>query len=242
MRTRMIVSLAAAAAVLGACGQGRAEEPGPTVSRNYNVGNFQEIEVAGSYDVTVRTGGNPAVAAAGPQKLLEHTIVEVRDGKLVIRPEERHGFSGFHFGSHDGAKFTVTVPQLRAAATAGSGDIHIDQVRGDAFSGSVGGSGGIELGKVEVKTLNFAIGGSGSVKASSGTAQTAQYDIGGSGEIEAAGVQAQQAQISIAGSGSVEANAKSTAEVSVMGSGDASVTGGAKCNVTKAGSGSVSCP
>src|SRR5215212_5020659 len=92
MRKSVAAALIAASAATSACGQTRAEEGGPTVSRNYQVGNFQEIEVAGPYDVEVRTGSNPTVSARGSEKLLERTVVEVRGDKLIIRPQREKGW------------------------------------------------------------------------------------------------------------------------------------------------------
>lgn len=241
MRNSIAAAVIAAAAATGACGQMHNESDGPTVSRNYQVGNFQQIEVAGPYDVTVRTGANPSVAAQGPQKLLERAVVVVQGDKLVIHPQEHRGLFSFNLGSHGGAHFTVTVPQLSAAKIAGSGDISVDKVRGQRFEGAVAGSGELKVDTVDVGALKLSIGGSGSAKAGSGKAQSADYSIGGSGEIEAGGVQTQQAKVSIAGAGSVKAHATGTADVSIMGSGDVDVAGGAKCSVSKHGSGSVSC-
>jgi hypothetical protein len=233
--------LIAAAAAITACGEAHSENGGPSVSRNYQVGPFQEIEVAGPYAVDVRTGAKPTVAANGSEKLLEHTVVEVKGGKLLIHPEERNGW--FHSGWHSRGKatFTVTVPELRAAAIAGSGAIKVDRVAGDSFEGTIAGSGGLELASTEVNSLKLSIGGSGGVKAGTGKARVAEYEIAGSGGIDAGGVSAEQAKVSIAGSGSVRANATTSAKVDIMGSGDVNVTGGAKCAVTKAGSGNVSC-
>lgn len=240
MRKSIAAAVIAACSATSACGQMHDEGSGPTVSRNYEVGNFQQIEVAGPYEVTVRTGGNPGVSAEGGQKLLDRTVVVVQGDKLVIHPEEQH--SWFSFTRHSGkANFTVTVPQLAGATIAGSGDIHIDHVQGNSFNGAVAGSGGLQVENVEVGTLKLQIGGSGSAKAIAGKAQTADYAIGGSGDIEAGSVEAQQAKIAIAGSGSVKAHATGTADVSIMGSGDVDVGGGAKCSVSKAGSGSVRC-
>lgn len=241
MRKSIAAAVIAASAATGACGQMHHEGAGPTVSRNYQVGNFQQIEVAGPYDVTVKTGGNAAVSAQGSQNLLDRTTVEVQGNKLVIRPEERHGFSFFSFRTRGHANFTVTVPQLSGAAIAGSGDIHVDRVQGGDFEGSVAGSGGLDVGTIDVQALKLSIGGSGSAKAGAGKAQSADYSIGGSGDIDAGGVQTQQSKISIAGSGSVKANASAAANVSIMGSGDVNVAGGAKCTINKAGSGSVTC-
>lgn len=242
MRISIAAAVIAASAATSACGQVRNEGPGPTVSRTYPVGAFHQIEVSGPYDVTVRTGANPSVAAEGSQKLLDRTVVLVQGDKLVIHPQEKkRGIFSFGFSSRGEAKFTVTVPQLSGATIAGSGDVHVDKVRGQRFDGTVAGSGELNVEDVEVGTLKLSIGGSGSAKARGGKAQTADYSIGGSGEIEAGGVQTQQAKVSIAGAGSVKANATGAADVSIMGSGDVDVGGGARCSVNKAGSGSVTC-
>lgn len=230
----------AASAATASCSQSRAEEGGPTVSRNYPVGNFQQIEVAGPYEVDVHTGANPGVSARGPQKMLEHAVVEVRGDKLVIHPERHNGLFNMSWSGRGTAKFTVTVPQLSGATMAGSGDIRVDQVRGNSFEGAIAGSGSVTLGNVAVQEFKGSIGGSGDLKAA-GQAQTADYDIGGSGGIEAGNLAVQQARVSIAGSGSVTAHASGTADVSIMGSGDVEIGGGAKCNVRKMGSGSVNC-
>jgi len=241
MRKSIVAAVIAASAATSACGHSRSEDGGPTVARNYQVGGFDQIEVAGPYDVTVRTGSGPTVSARGPEKMLEHMVVEVKDGKLVIHAERNKSWfhSGWNF--HGKVELAVTVPQLRGATIAGSGDIKVDQVKGDRFEGTVAGSGGIDVAAMDVQSLSLAIAGSGAAKAGKGKAQTAKFDIAGSGDIDAKGIQTTTADVSIAGSGSVSANATGTADVSIMGSGDVDVTGGAKCNVSKAGSGNVSC-
>jgi hypothetical protein len=238
MRKTMPAALIAAIAVAG-CSGANAEDGGANVSRNYQVGGFQQIEVAGPYAVEVRTGGKPSVSAQGSEKLLERTIVEVRGNKLIIRPQKRNGWFGW--STRGEARFTVTVPQLTAAAIAGSGDIKVDRIQGSGFEGSVAGSGGLDLGSIDVQSLKLSIAGSGGVKAGNGKAQSAEYDIAGSGDVDAGAVQTQQARVSIAGSGNVRAHAASTADISIMGSGDVDIAGGAKCSVSKAGSGEVRC-
>jgi hypothetical protein len=231
----------AACAATSACGQARGEGGGPTVSRSYQVGNFDQIEVAGPYDVDVRTGSNPGVAASGSEKLLEHTVVEVRGGKLLIRPERQNSWFGTGWSTNGKANFTVTVPQLRGATIAGSGDIRVDHVQGDRFEGNVAGSGGLSVGTLDVQTLKLAIAGSGDAKAGGGRAGVAEYHIAGSGGLDAGAVAARQAKVSISGSGNVRARASDTADVSIVGSGDVDVSGGAKCSVSKTGSGDVRC-
>jgi hypothetical protein len=241
MRKSIAAAVIAASAATSACGQTRDEDGGPAIARNYQVGGFDRIEVAGPYDVTVRTGSGPTVSARGPQKMIEHMVVEVKDGELSIHPERQNGWfhTGWHF--HGKVQLAVTVPQLRGATIAGSGDVQVDQVRGERFDGTVAGSGALNVATLDVQELKLAIAGSGAAKAGGGRTRAASFDIAGSGDIDAKGIQAQDAKVSIAGSGSVSTRATGTADVSIMGSGDVDVTGGAKCSISKAGSGDVRC-
>lgn len=239
MRKSIAAATLVACAATSACGRVHAEA-GKTVSRNYQVGNFQEIEAAGPYDVRVQTGANPSVSASGPEKVLDNMSVEVDGDKLVIR-SKNHGFFSFSWGSHERTVFTVTVPQLRAATLAGSGDLSVNSVSGDSFTGTLAGSGDLSIGSANVKALKVSLAGSGDAKVGSGQAQSAEYSTVGSGDIDARGITAQQLKVSIAGSGDIKGHATGTADVTIMGSGDVTVTGGAKCNFTKHGSGDLSC-
>jgi len=237
----IIAAVSAAATATAGCGKNRAESGGPTVQRDYPVGAFEEIEVAGPYEVQVRTGSTPSVSASGPERMIERLVVEVKGGKLLIHPRDEKTWWGNWGGSHGSATVQVTVPTLKAAAIAGSGGIAIDQVRGASFDASVAGSGDLAIESLEVQELSVSIAGSGDVRARSGQARSADYNIAGSGGIDARGVRSETADVSIAGSGSVSAQATGTADVSIMGSGDVELTGGAKCSVSKAGSGTVRC-
>ncbi|MEO7278116.1 MAG: head GIN domain-containing protein [Sphingomicrobium sp.] len=232
--------IAASASAAGCHSQGR-ENPGPTVSRTWQVGNFHQIEVAGPYDVEVRTGSAAGVAATGGEKILGQALVEVKGDTLTIGPKERHGMFHFGWSNRGHAKFVVTVPELTRADLAGSGNVVIDKVAGTAFEGGLAGSGDLSVGSLKVQSAKFSIAGSGNVKAGGGTATTVHYDIAGSGDIDAAGLQAQDVKVGIMGSGNVKAQAKGSAAIDIMGSGDATVTGGAKCQVSKMGSGEAHC-
>jgi hypothetical protein len=213
------------------------------VSRNYQVGNFQKVELAGHYDVEIRTGGPVSVAAQGPQNVINRLVVEVDGDELKIHPKSDAGW--FHFGGHpfsrDPVHVVVTVPTLTGATLAGSGVINVDKVQGNDFEGTVAGSGQMNLTDVDVQSLKLDIAGSGSAKAGQGKAQSAKYGIAGSGSVDAGAVQTQELKVEIAGSGGVNAHASGTADVDIMGSGDVNIAGGAKCKVSKAGSGNVRC-
>ena len=233
--------LGAVAVAMAGCGHAAAESGGPTVQRDYQVGGFEQIEVAGPYDVDVRTGAAPSVRASGSEKAIERLVVEVRGDRLLIHTRNEHGMFRMGWGHSGKVRLTVTVPQLRGAEIAGSGDIRINAVRGPSFAGQIAGSGDLSVDQLEVQDLKLGIAGSGSAVARSGRARDVKYEIAGSGDIDGKGIAAETASVSIAGSGSVAAHATATASVEIMGSGDVEMSGGAKCSVTKAGSGSVRC-
>ena len=238
---KSIAAIAVATVALTGCGRSHAEEPGPTVSRSFQVGNFTELEAAGPFDVTVRTGANPGVQVQGNKALVDKLQVDVEGSKLRIRPERSHSwFGGWHSSTRGKATVMVTVPQLRAASLAGAGAIHIDKVQGDDFNGNIAGAGDLVLQSINVRNLKVSIAGSGSLTGS-GKAQTADYDIAGSGDVKGEGIASEELKVSIAGAGSVRAHATRAAKVDIMGAGDVEVTGGAKCEVHKMGSGDVRC-
>ncbi|WP_426266048.1 head GIN domain-containing protein [Sphingomonas sp. LHG3443-2] len=241
MRQQLLLATAALSALaLPACSVGRAESAGPSVSRNYDVGAFTGLEVAGPFDVKVATGKAVSVSATGPQKLLDETEVVVKDGKLTIGPKKKNWFGGMSWGSREPSTFTITVPSLEQAAVRGSGDIDVDRVTGHQFKGSIAGSGNLRLAAVAVQELGLSIAGSGEITAA-GQAQRASYTIAGSGDLDASGVRTVDAAASIAGSGDIKAQATGTAQAKISGSGDIAVTGGARCQTSKNGSGNIRC-
>ena len=229
--------------VLGACGTGGAHEQsgasGQAGRRDFQVGAFDRVELAGSQNVIVKVGGAPSAYAEGDTGLLERLEVRVENG--VLRIGQKKGKWSFGW-SRDRGPITVhvTAPSLRGAEVAGSGDIRIDKVQGETFAGSIAGSGELEIAALTAKSTSFAIAGSGGVSAA-GAADSTEISIAGSGDVRAAGLQVKRAKVSIAGSGNVEAKAVETADISIMGSGDVVITGGARCNVNKMGSGEARC-
>jgi len=238
--TVRFASIAAFALLASACHIGadaEARDPGPEVSRNYQVGPFSKLAVAGPYEVNVVTGGQGGITAKGGSSLLDETDVVVEGDTLKIRPKKQKGIR-WNWNSGK-AVFTVNAAALHGASIAGSGGINVDKVVGD-FDGDVAGSGDLRVGAIAGGKVKLSIAGSGDVQAA-GKADSVDLSIAGSGDIRAGGLASRTADVSIAGSGNVTANASDSADISIMGSGDVDVTGGAKCKISKAGSGNVSC-
>lgn len=240
MRLVALVSMIALAACSANAQENEGSEAGgPAVQRSYALSGFDAVGSAGSQDVVVTVGGQHSVRAEGDAEVLERLEIKVEDGTLKIGHKKGSDWS---FWKRDRARtrIFVTMPAIRSAAVAGSGDMQIDRVQGDSFKASVAGSGDIEVAQMQVGEAKFSIAGSGDIKAA-GTAQRSSASIAGSGDIDIGGVQVRTASVSIAGSGDVRIHASETADVSIVGSGNVEVGGTARCNVSKRGSGEVRC-
>lgn len=211
---------------------------GQRTERRFDLSGFDAVSLAGPHDVVVTVGPGHSVRAEGDPETLDRLDIEVEDGKLKIGTKRGR----WSLGWNDRAKTTiyVTMPAMRAASIAGSGDMRVDRVQSDRFAGSIAGSGDLQIAALRAEEAKFSIAGSGNI-AASGTAQRADISIAGSGDVNLAALQARSAEVSIVGSGDVRAHAIETADVSIMGSGDVMLTGPARCNVNKRGSGSVRC-
>lgn len=242
MRTLAILvsNLALIACNMSADAQGSAprEGGGSATQRSFDLAGFDAVGLSGSPDVVVTVGGPHAVRAEGDAELLDRLDLRVDGGTLKIGYKK--GNWSMNWGSRPKTTIYVTVPALRAASVAGSGDIRVDRVQGDSFEASVAGSGDIDIAQMQVGGANFSIAGSGNIRAK-GAAQNAAASIAGSGDIDVGALQSRTASASVMGSGVVRIAATETANISIMGSGDVYVNGPARCTISKRGSGEVHC-
>ncbi len=207
--------------------------------RTFNLAGFESVSLAGPHDVIVTVGPQHSVRAEGDADTIERLNIEVENGNLKIGMKRNNWSIGW---SRDRPKTTiyVSLPAMRGAAIAGSGDMRVDRVQSDRFTATIAGSGDLQIGTIRTGDAKFSIAGSGNI-AASGTANRANISIAGSGDVNLENLEMRTADVSIVGSGDVRARAMEMADVSIMGSGDVLLTGSARCNVNKRGSGSVRC-
>lgn len=226
--------------VLAGCSGNHApvESGGPVVSRSFDLRDFNQVELAGSDAVEVRTGGDFAISATGPAKDIDKLKLRVSDHRLII---DRESSFGFNWGGYrnSSVKITIAMPAINGARISGSGDLSIDRAAND-FDGAIGGSGDLTIGMLSGGKANLAVGGSGTL-AAAGMVSALTMNIAGSGDIDASALKADSANVSIAGSGSARAEVNGPASVSIIGSGDVDLGKNARCTVNKVGSGSATC-
>ena len=224
---------------LAACGNGFDDDPGiaPNGSgstRSFAASGFTKVGAAGPDDVVVTVGPAFAVRAEGDPAVLGRLVVKVDGDELEVRRRrEKNGVGGK-------ARVFVSLPAIRAASLAGSGNMSVDKAAGDKFDGSIAGSGKLAVAALTAAETEISIAGSGGFTGA-GSVQKATVNIAGSGDVAAEGLTATGAEVSIAGSGGVRMRVNGAAEVNIMGSGDVDLGAGARCKVNKMGSGSVRC-
>lgn len=214
-----------------------AAAPATAAERNFTLSGFDAVGSAGSFDVVVTTGKGYSVKAVGTQRDLDRLKIEVADRRLRIGTEGR---GWFDWSKSEPVKVYVSLPALNAASVAGSGDMTVDRVKGEAFKGSVAGSGNLKIGNLDVKAPTFSVAGSGNASAA-GRCNALKVSVAGSGDLELADLKCETLDASIAGSGNVRAFATKLVTGGLAGSGDLTVNGGAKCQLRAAGSSKVSC-
>lgn len=237
------LALAIPALLLASCGHAEsgASDSSAVGSRTFALADFDRVALRGSDDVNVVLGKSFSVSATGPQSALDQLEIVVDDGVLKVG---RKSNSAWHIGwsskSDKGVKVTVTMPAIRGASLAGSGDMTVDSATSDAFKASLAGSGNLKIGNVQAKSVDLNLAGSGDIEIAG---RTGSIDISGagSGNVAASTLEAETADISLAGSGNVSARATGDASVSIMGSGNVEISGTDKCKTSKLGSGSVTC-
>lgn len=226
---------------LAACSQGAHSDEeragGASVNRTWPIAGFSAVDATGPDDIDVRVGSGFSVRAEGDAKDLDRLDI-ARDGDSLSIG--RKSQSGFTWASTDGVRIYVTMPRITAARITGSGNMTVDHVEGDAFTGRTTGAGELTLSSINVRTVSLNSTGSGNVRAA-GTTGTADLSTTGAGDIATPDLKAQSATVSVLGAGSVKATVTGPATVKVTGPGDVTLTGGAKCTVSKLGPGDVTC-
>ena len=156
------------------------DHDGPDGEREFKIGEFERLEVAGPFDVEVETGGSPSVRASGPEWALENLSVEHEDDRLFIGCD----------GDCDGdVRIVVTVGQLQAVRSSGSGDISIDRIKGELFECTSSGSGDLAIDEIKVDRLKLSAAGSGDIRIDKLRATEFETTLMGSGDLSVVAVE-----------------------------------------------------
>ncbi|MBX3637642.1 MAG: DUF2807 domain-containing protein [Rubrivivax sp.] len=242
LRTLFSAPLVALGAVLALAAQPQAVQARTVGSGNVatdtrSVGEFQAVAQQGSIDVTVRQGATPSVTVSADDNLLPlvETVVESgRNGATLVVRVKR----GERISTRNKLAVEIVTPKLVALASAGNGDLRVENFQTPSLKLAISGSSDARLNGLTADELGISISGSGDVRGS-GQAGKLTISIAGSGDVKLPDLRADEVQVTIAGSGDAEVHAAKTLKVRIAGSGDVVYSGDATPDTSVAGSGSV---
>jgi hypothetical protein len=201
-------------------------------------GDFDAIEISGGMDLVVRSAPVSQVALTADDNVLPLIETVVEDGRLGRTLKIRYA-RGQLIRVHTPVKAVVDAVRLRAIASIGSGDVHVERFDTPSLALTLSGSSDARLDALRTDALTVEISGSGDIQAA-GRAGRVTLSISGSGDADLAALEADDVEVAIAGSGDASVHAARSLKVGISGSGDVTYRGGAtRVTSSIAGSGSV---
>ncbi|KAB7530009.1 DUF2807 domain-containing protein [Flagellimonas olearia] len=211
---------------------------GNIVTIERSVGDYDEVALAGWFDVDLVSGKEGELTLEGESNLLEHIKTEVKNGTLLIKVEKGVNLKPSSWGK--GIRITVPVESISSVSLSGSGDIvGKTTLAANDFSTRISGSGDVSL-TVNAKSVNAALSGSGDINLSGKTTDL-DIQVSGSGDVKAYELEADFVTVAVSGSADVRVTANESIQARVSGSGDISYQGNPKKIDSKSsGSGDIS--
>src|SRR5690606_32739544 len=130
------------------CAQDRVKGNGNIVKETRQIGNFNEIETGGNYDVYVYDAPqNGKLTIEGESNVISAIETEVSGNKLTIKKKK-----GFNLSNTKSVKISVNAQNLKSIGVSGSGSLVAEGVQKvDNFSAALSGSGDM---KVQIQSQN----------------------------------------------------------------------------------------
>lgn len=199
-------------------------------------GDYDELIVAGFFNVTLVKGAEGNLSLEGESNLLQHVITELDGDRLVIKIEKKHNLKTSY-----GKDIRIKIPfeDLSKISLSGSGEITSnDVIRAKDFSVSVSGSGDINI-EVQSQTTDSRVTGSGDLVLKGNTKEH-NASVTGSGDLEARKFIADDVDVKVTGSGDIRISCEKSIRARVTGSGDIEYVGNPQKQDTKvSGSGDI---
>jgi Putative auto-transporter adhesin, head GIN domain len=164
---------------------------GVAMTQSRTVPEFTELDAAGAGDVTVRVGGEQAVAVTADDNLIDRITTEV-DGRTLVL-----GARG-SFTTELPVTVQVTVPTLDAVMLTGSGVVTVENVDTEELTVRMPGTGRLVI---------------------HGAAGVLDVQLSGSGNVELEDLVARDAVARLSGFGRLHVHATGSLDASVSGTG-----------------------
>lgn len=211
-----ILAFTLMAALLCSCQINKVPGNGNVVSKEFPVGDYDEIQIGGeNIDLQyTQSDGAPYLKVETDQNILDLLEIGVQDKELVVRPKNRHiGINPTRF------VVITNSTALKELEMAGDGDCNLGKgLSGKELDIKLAGRGTVIADSVALTRLDCEIAGSGTV-CLSGKAGEMNIKSAGSSEIKAFGLEAEKIHCHTAGSAQIEIFANKEISAKIAGSG-----------------------
>lgn len=171
---------------------------GDITTEKREVADFEELELRGAFDVTLKKSLRPGVTITTDSNLQGLIEVSNSGNNLKIRSKR-------NLRPTDGAKILIEYQTLSRIEVAGAADIKSENVlRGEDLSVEMSGAGAVDL-EVELESLDIQVSGAGSVDLA-GKVIDQSIDMSGAGSLNARHLESQNCEVTISGVGGAKVN------------------------------------
>ena len=163
---------------------------------------FDNIEIIGVYELSVKVGPDFSVKTSGSEKLVENMKVYIRGDTLILDNDHHKKIKNNH-----GVLATITLPYLDGLDIRGVGTGDISGVEADNFTLDVSGVGEMDI---------------------EGTCGSLRAEVSGVGDFSTGDLKCEDVKADLSGVGQFTVYASESADVSARGIGEVVVLGNPK--------------
>jgi hypothetical protein len=169
---------------------------GTSESQPRGVDAFHSVDLRAAADVSVQVGPAVSVVVTADAESLDNISTTVQNGMLVI---DQHG-SWLNLRNHK-VRVAITVPELKAFAVNGAGNVTIDAVQSDALALVLQGAANLTA-SGNTRLLNARINGAGNMDLTRLGAEQATVAVNGAGNLQLRATVSLEAEVN--GVGAIE--------------------------------------
>jgi Putative auto-transporter adhesin, head GIN domain len=233
---KVVIMLAAAAAMLSFYSCKKVIGEGPVQTENRAINNFTGI--VANFDGTIYFTQSPSykVEIKAQRNIIDIIETYKIGNELIVKFR-----NNLNVSTRKDIIVNISAPSVESLHLSGSGNIFMQgNFTAPQFNTGVSGSGSISADNLQiVNKLTAYISGSGSLKAVTGAAKTKDVVVSGSGNIDLSGIIADAVDARVSGSGTVKVNAVQILDATVSGSGTVRYLGNPVITTHISGSGKV---
>lgn len=203
-----MLAAAGGVALLSAACTFEIDTNGETVSKSFDVEDFDQIEIAQAFEATIVVGDATGVEFEINKELLDLLEVEVEDDRLVI------GVGGGLVSTSGPMRVTITTPDLSALSTGGAAEVDIESLDASDFDLEVTGAADVTASGT-ITNLDLEVAGASNVDLSGTAVDTATVSIDGASNVELTDVSSVSGSVS--GASSIDVPDSDTFDIDASG-------------------------